>query len=38
MRTLYWENVRYKEEVSGLTKLYYDLIGKEIVFNDFFSS
>jgi hypothetical protein len=33
MRTLYWENVRYKEEVSGLTKLYYDLIGKEIVFN-----
>jgi len=33
MRTIYWENIRYKEEISGFSKLYYDLIGKEIVFH-----
>ena len=32
MRTIYWENIRYKEEVSGFSKLFYDYIGKEFVF------
>ena len=31
IRKIYWENIRYKEEISGFTKLYYDLIGKEKV-------
>ena len=29
MRTIYWEHIRYKEEKSGFSKFYNDLIGKE---------
>ena len=32
MRTIYWENLRYKEEESGFSKFYNDLIGKENIF------